>query len=78
MIHVFGFMYKVITIGKGYLNLKVLGSSPNEEVFPICLSPYDATLKGTHLLSFKNVNINIETFIIENFELANTLLTLHK
>jgi hypothetical protein len=35
-------------------------------------------LKGTHLLSFKNVNINIETFIIENFELANTLLTLHK
>jgi hypothetical protein len=66
MIHVL-VLCKVITIGKGHLNLKVLGPLPNEEVFPICLSPYDATLKGTHPLSFKNINIKIETFIIENF-----------
>jgi hypothetical protein len=71
-------MCKVIAIGRGYLNLKVLGPSPNEEVFPICLPPYDATLKRTHPSSFKNNNINIETFIIENFQLAKTLLTLHK
>jgi hypothetical protein len=58
-------MCKVIAIGKCYLNLKVLGPSSIEEVVPICLPPYDAILKGTHASSFENININIETFIIE-------------
>ncbi len=66
MIHVL-VLCKVITIGKGYLNLKVLGPSPNDEVFPICLPPYVATLKGTHPSSFKNININIETLSLKIF-----------
>jgi hypothetical protein len=59
---------------QGYLELKVLGSSPieendfnflNEKIILVSLLLNDHTLKDIHVFSSPHVNINIENFVIQ-------------
>jgi hypothetical protein len=60
--------------GQGYLELKVLGSSPieennfnflNEKNTLVSLLLSDLKLKDMHVFSLAHVNINIENFVIQ-------------
>jgi hypothetical protein len=59
---------------QGYLELKVLGSSPieenkfnfrNEKIILVSLLLSDITLKDIHVFSLAHVNIHIENFVIQ-------------